>query len=110
MLPGYSQDNIKVDLRLPAISRADSQLALSARGRTKGGHMYCMFCRQEFIPMKSQVTCRVHFRPLRGGKWTCCKDDSHRSAGCLQVAHFYIEISVDKKIFLTDGQRYMELT
>ena len=109
MLPGY-EDNSRIDLRLPAISRAGSQLALSARGGSKGSHMYCMFCRQEFFPLKSQVTCRVHYRPIRGGKWTCCKDDSHRSAGCIQVPHFYIEISVDRKIFLTDGQRYMELT
>ena len=112
LLPNMSpeQSHIANQFKLPSIDRPGSQLALMSNMTSRGSHMYCMFCRQEFAPMKSQVTCRIHFRPIRNGKWTCCKDDSHRSAGCLQVPHFYVEITVDKKVFLTDGQRYMELT
>jgi len=96
-------------IRLPTIQRPPSQLSL-ATSRTATGslHQYCVFCRTEYQPMKAH-TCRIHFRPIRSGQWTCCKDDCHRSAGCLQVPHFYIEITVDKKVFLTDGARYMEL-
>ena len=95
-------------LKLPSIERPPSSISLSSSKSNKASQ-FCMFCRAEFTPLKSQ-TCRAHFRPIRGGKWTCCKDDCHRSAGCLQLPHFYVEITVDKKIFLTDGARYMELT
>lgn len=97
-------------LKLPSIERAGSALGLSSTNRSRGpNQQYCMFCRQEFQPLKG-LTCRVHFRPIRRGKWSCCEDECHRSAGCMQVPHFYIEVTVDRKIFITDGARYMELT
>ena len=97
-------------LKLPAIERAGSQLGLASTNKVRGStQQYCMFCRQEFAPLKG-LTCRVHFRPIRRGKWSCCEDECHRSAGCMQVPHFYIEVTVDRKIFITDGARYMELT
>lgn len=98
-----------IQMKLPAIERPGSQLSLASSKANKSGQQYCMFCRSEFQPLKSQ-SCRSHFRPLRHGKWTCCRDESHRSAGCLQLPHLYIEITVDKKLFITDGARYMELT
>ena len=104
MLTANVGPRISAELRLPAIDRS---LNLEIMNKTTS--RYCMFCRSEYQPHKPQV-CRVHFRALRGGKWTCCKDENHRSAGCLQLPHFYIEITVDKKIFLTDGARYMDIT
>ena len=95
---------------LPEIERPMSQMSSRTKSaKSKVNTQYCMFCRFEYQPLKNPV-CRVHFRPIRNGKWICCKDDCHRSAGCLQVPHFYIEITFDRKIFLTDGARYLELT
>ena len=98
-------------IKLPAMDHPSVQFRIqSARSlKATAGYQYCMFCRQEFQQSKSRG-CRTHFRPIRNGKWLCCKDDCHRGAGCLQVPHFYIEISVDKKVLLTDGARYMQIT
>lgn len=98
-------------LLLPAIERAGSQISLLSRrnSNSRSVTQFCMFCRSEYQPIKAQ-SCRVHFRPLRNAVWTCCKDECHRSAGCLSVPHFYIEITASNKMFLTDGARYMELT
>ena len=104
MLTANVGPRVSAELRLPSIDRSFS---MEATNKTMS--RYCMFCRSEYQPQKPQV-CRVHFRALRGGKWTCCKDENHRSAGCMQLPHFYIEITVDKKIFLTDGARYMDIT
>ena len=110
VLAEHGYERTQQAIKLPTIQRPPSQLSLAVNKKTNGStHQYCVFCRTEYQPMKAQ-TCRIHFRPIRSGRWTCCKDDCHRSAGCLQVPHFYIEITVDKKIFLTDGARYMELT
>lgn len=97
-------------IRLPSIDRPGSQISLQNISKSpKPLHQYCMFCRQEYQPLKNKG-CRAHFRPIRAGKWTCCNDDCHRSVGCMQIPHFYVEITVDKKIFLTDGARYMEIS
>ena len=101
-------DRISSQIKLPSIERIGSQIGLAAKSN-RTNQQYCVFCRAEYLPLKSHV-CRIHFRPIRNGKWTCCRDDCHRSPGCLQVPHFYIEITVDRKVFLTDGARYMELT
>lgn len=105
-LAAHSGNTVPTHLRLPSIDRPGSQISLSNRTRS---HQYCMFCRQEYQPLKNNG-CRAHFRPIRNGKWTCCSDDCHRSIGCLQIPHFYMEITVDKKIFITDGARYMEIS
>jgi DNA repair exonuclease SbcCD ATPase subunit len=103
-------DRTQQAIKLPNIDRAGSQIGLSlSKSNRPMSQQYCMFCRTEYQPLKAQ-NCRLHFRPIRNGKWLCCKDTSHRGAGCLQVPHFYIEITADKKIFLTDGSRYMELS
>ena len=101
-------------LRLPALDHNGRALENAPNRTGASGHraimqQYCVFCRQEFQPLKG-LSCRVHFRPIRRGKWSCCEDECHRSAGCIQLPHFYIEITVDRKIFITDGARYMELT
>ena len=101
-------DRIASQIKLPSIERIGSQIGLAAKSN-RTNQQFCVFCRAEYLPLKSQV-CRIHFRPIRSGKWTCCRDDCHRSPGCLQVPHFYIEITVDRKVFITDGGRYMELT
>ena len=104
---GSHDPRLSTQLRLPSIERPESGISLcSTRTNTP---QYCMFCRSEFTPLKTQL-CRVHYRPIRHRRYTCCRDECHRSAGCLQLPHFYIEITVDKKIFLTDGARYMELS
>ena len=106
-----SDPRLSSQLRLPAIQRPEGGIALTSTGRGTLPPQYCMFCRAEFTPMKSPTQqCRVHYRPIRRGRYTCCKDECHRSAGCLQLPHFYLELTVDKKIFLTDGARFMELT
>ena len=104
MLTANVGPRVSAELRLPSIDRS-----LTSDATNKTVSRYCMFCRVEYQPLKPQV-CRVHFRALRGGRWTCCKDENHRSAGCLQLPHFYIEITVDKKVLLTDGARYMDIT
>ena len=104
-----SIDGSPISIRLPAISRPDSRCGLTTRTSLPTGRQYCVLCRSEFFPMKSPM-CRLHYRPLRDHRWTCCKDDCHRSAGCLQVSHYYIEITHDRKLFLTDGAKYWELT
>ena len=110
MLKSHGHDpRTAAQLRLPAIERPGTSLSLASNKATRAGHQYCMFCRAEFQLSKAQP-CRVHFRPIRGGRWTCCRDENHRSAGCLQLTHLYVEITVDKKVFITDGARYLELT
>ena len=76
-------------IKLPSVDHPSVQFRVQSSLRTSGGYQYCMFCRQEFQSGKSRG-CRTHFRPIRNGKWTCCKDDCHRGAGCLQIPHFYI--------------------
>ena len=96
-------------LKLPAIERDGSQIGLASKQGINGsGMQYCVFCHVEIQPMKSQ--CRLHHKPIRQGKWMCCKDNCHHGAGCITVPHFYIVVTVEKKIFLTDGVRYMDLT
>lgn len=103
-----SDDRIATQIKLPSIERIGSQIGLAAK-QNRSNQQFCVFCRTEYLPLKAQ-NCRMHFRPIRNGKWTCCRDDCHRSPGCLQVPHFYMEITVDRKVFLTDGGRYMEIT
>jgi hypothetical protein len=96
---------------LPRIqSRSSSEsLSLTPTGSARQGHRkYCVFCRADYDPVKVQK-CRIHYRPIRSGKWTCCKDESHRSAGCLQIPHFYIEVAANNKVLLTDGISYLEM-
>ena len=104
-----SGSGLPTQLKLPSIDRPGSQLSLQSTKSTRTSHQYCMFCRQEYQPLKNKG-CRAHFRPIRNGKWTCCHDDCHRSIGCLQIPHFYVEITVDKKVFITDGAKYMEVS
>lgn len=100
-------NHVPTHLRLPSIDRPESQIGL--RSNRLRLNQYCMFCRQEYQPMKSSF-CRAHFRPIRQGKWTCCNGDSHSGIGCLQMPHLYMEMTVDKKLFITDGARYMEVS
>ena len=108
---GGHDPRLSTQLRLPAIGRPESGISLTATGRSNLPPQYCMFCRAEFTPLKTPgLQCRTHYRPIRRGRFTCCKDECHRSAGCIQLPHFYLEITVDKKLFLTDGARYVDIT
>ncbi len=106
-----ADDRGSIQMKLPSIGRMETQIGLAATQKivNRTGRQYCIFCRQEYFPLKSPL-CRIHYRAMRDNQWTCCRDSCHRSAGCLQIAHFYIEITVDRKIFLTDGARYWELS
>ena len=96
-------------IKLPSIERDGSQIGLASKqGISGSGMQYCVFCHVEVQPMKSQ--CRLHYKPIRQGKWMCCKDNCHHGAGCITVPHLYIVVTIEKKILITDGVRYMDLT
>ncbi|CAD5111299.1 DgyrCDS617 [Dimorphilus gyrociliatus] len=98
------QAKIAGALRLPSIEPS----CRPTTGKHQQKLNYCIFCRTEFDNSKA-TTCRVHYRALVKGHWMCCKDECHRGAGCLQLPHMYIEITADRKVFLTDGARYAQL-
>ena len=79
-----------------------------SRGASKITH-YCIFCRSEYMPHESRV-CKVHYRALQGGQWTCCKKEASDTDGCLQLPHFYIEVKAHKKVSLNDGDRCFDLS
>lgn len=98
------QAKIAGALKLPSIEPSSRQIS----GKNLQKLNYCIFCRTEFDSSKA-ATCRVHYRALVKGHWMCCKDECHRGAGCLQLPHMYLEITPDRKVFLTDGGRYAQL-
>ena len=94
-------------LRLPTIGREGSQIKLGSE--LSKDKKYCVFCHMEVVPMSSSQ-CRIHHRPIRNKQWECCKDPCNYGAGCLVVPHFYIEVNFEKKAYLTDGLRYLEVS
>ena len=72
----------------------------------KVGNMYCLFCRSECTCEPTKHKFRQHYKAYRNGKWLCCGNESHTSAGCMVIPHCYVIKSV-KSTILTDGQQFL---
>ena len=87
---------------LPALLPDHPDLA----GDLKTNNMYCMFCRSECVCEPSKHKCLQHYRAYRNGKWLCCGNEAHISAGCVAIPHCYVIKSV-KAMLLTDSQQFL---
>ena len=69
---------------------------------------YCVFCRRVYEAQASHG-CRIHYRAFKEDTWTCCSGKTRNSAGCLQLPHFYIEITASNQVLLINGNRFLSL-